>query len=49
MGEHTSPPDRLVGIVISGTTGSFILDGKSVLSTEYRASWEGLLMSFARA
>jgi len=46
--EKYSPPDKLVGIVISGTVGCFTSDGMSVLSTEYRASCFDSLISFAK-
>jgi hypothetical protein len=47
--QHTSPPDRLVGMVMRGTVGSLMFSGMSWLSTEYRASSFGSLMLFARA
>ena len=46
--EKYSPPDRLVGIVMSGTVGSDTRRGMFVLSTEYRVSSSGVEMLFAR-
>jgi hypothetical protein len=46
--EKYSPPERLVGMVMSGTVGCLTSVGGAVLSSEYCASCSGEVMVFAR-